>query len=228
MRPNPTVYECKISVSDFRSDVTSGKWRNYLNFAWSVVFACPAGLIAKEQVPEMCGLIVRHENAWRLAKKATVTPKPIDQDALLKLLIDGVEREGPRIRAKAWNEGERIRLFNKRFGEAGARYIGDAASIHERLKQAEYQAQIIIDLANESAEHIRKRATEESPDLWKDILEALDLKVDANKYTVRAKIRELAQAQSGTAEVQALRQVMRFMENFISQHKELIEKGKAE
>jgi hypothetical protein len=75
-----------------------------LDYAHRVVLAAPAGLISKADVPEHCGLIVRHEVAWRCAEKATVNPRLIAQEALLKLLIDGVRREGPVVRAKYWND----------------------------------------------------------------------------------------------------------------------------
>src|SRR6266571_2431143 len=50
--PFPTAYECKVSVPDFRSDVTSGKWSSYLKFAYRVFFAVPAGLVSKADVPD--------------------------------------------------------------------------------------------------------------------------------------------------------------------------------
>ncbi|OUS29497.1 hypothetical protein A9Q98_06140 [Thalassotalea sp. 42_200_T64] len=50
--PNPISYEIKVSVSDFRSDVTSAKWKNYLDFSYGVIFAVPKGLI-KNQIFQM-------------------------------------------------------------------------------------------------------------------------------------------------------------------------------
>src|SRR5262245_7005098 len=51
VNPAPTAYECKVSTSDFRADVTSGKWKTYLPFASAVYFACEAGLFGKAEVP---------------------------------------------------------------------------------------------------------------------------------------------------------------------------------
>lgn len=65
--PMAMAYECKISRSDFLADVTVGKWRSYLAYAYAVVFAVPDGLVSKSEVPDMCGLIVRKESAWRMA-----------------------------------------------------------------------------------------------------------------------------------------------------------------
>lgn len=55
--PNPISYEIKVSVSDFRSDVTSAKWKNYLDFSYGVIFAVPKGLIKKSDIPNGCGLM---------------------------------------------------------------------------------------------------------------------------------------------------------------------------
>ena len=47
----PIAYECKISVADFRRDVTAGKWTSYMQFAAGVIFAAPAGLVGKDDLP---------------------------------------------------------------------------------------------------------------------------------------------------------------------------------
>ena len=31
--PRPMAYECKVSLSDFRADVTAGKWQSYRKFS---------------------------------------------------------------------------------------------------------------------------------------------------------------------------------------------------
>ena len=70
----PIAYECKVSVSDFRSDITKGKWQSYLKYSSGVIFAVPKGLITKDDLPKGCGLIVRSENGWRMVKGPTLTP----------------------------------------------------------------------------------------------------------------------------------------------------------
>ncbi len=130
----PMVYECKISVSDFRSDVTSGKWQRYLDFACGVIFAVPAGLIKKEDVPPGCGLIVRHDAVWRMAKGPTLSALPtLPRDAWIKLLIDGLDRQckqrfvAARHSGSIWlAEGE----VRKKFGEQISALVSRA--IHER------------------------------------------------------------------------------------------------
>ena len=68
----PIVYEVKVSVADFRSDVTKGKWQGYMQYASGVIFAAPVGLINKSDLPPGCGLMVRGENGWKRLKGPTL------------------------------------------------------------------------------------------------------------------------------------------------------------
>ena len=197
VKPCPMAYECKISRSDFLADVTVGKWRSYLSYAYAVVFAVPDGLVKSSEVPDMCGLIVRKENAWRLAKRPTMNPHPIAEHALLKLLIDGVAREGPIQRKKTWNDFGSA--FSKKFGSEAARYVCDAATIHARLEQADLQANAIREKARKDAEAIRARQESQGPKFWQQLVNILGLSIDANEYNVRDAISELQRRTEGGA-----------------------------
>ena len=93
-QPKPMAYEVKVSVSDFRSDITKGKWQSYLEFAGAVIFVVPKGLITKADVPNGCGLMTYNEEAdsFTNLKKATLHPVTLPQRVMLKLLIDGQNR----------------------------------------------------------------------------------------------------------------------------------------
>lgn len=115
----PIAYECKISVSDFRSDITKGKWQSYLRYASGVIFAVPKGLISKDDIPKGCGLIVRSENGWRMVKGPTLTTiaNDLPKDFWIKLVIDGVDRS-KRIQLKAGVNEYRVRQeISKKYGE---------------------------------------------------------------------------------------------------------------
>ena len=62
--PNPTVWEIKVSRSDFMADTQAGKYRRYLPFCRRLYFAAPKGLLTKADIPEGMGLCVRGENGW--------------------------------------------------------------------------------------------------------------------------------------------------------------------
>lgn len=209
-QPNPIAYEVKISVSDFRADVTTAKWSRYLNYAYAVVFAVPAGLIGKADVPDSCGLIVRNDSGWRMAKKPTLQPRNIDQQALLKLVIDGVSREGPRNRAIIRNPYDSIA---KKVGSEAARYIQDATSTMERIKQAEDAAQRIISSAKNEAERIRKHRDSETPARWAELLTVLELGESSSNWEVIQaiqKLKRLKTTEGGT--VQIINELRRIIE----------------
>lgn len=216
VRPNPTAYECKVSVSDFRSDVTAGKWQSYLQYASAVVFAAPAGLISAKDIPTMCGLILRHDQVWRLAKKPTICPVEIPQLAFLKLLIDGVEREGPRFRARDYRRG--LEAFSRRFGAEACQWVRDAAAVKDKVERAERSAASIRERAEKDAEQIRARALADAPPLWRDICEALGLPVESDTWKVRAEIRRLSVAVDGGEDRKRLTQLIMEIQRSIARH----------
>ena len=115
----PIAYECKVSVADFRSDITKGKWQSYLRYASGVIFAVPKGLINKDDIPKGCGLIVRSESGWRMVKGPTLTPiaNDLPKDFWIKLVIDGVNRS-KRDHIKAELNEYRVRQeISKKYGE---------------------------------------------------------------------------------------------------------------
>lgn len=183
--PNPRVWEVKVSVADFRADVTAGKWMAYLKHAGSVTFACESGLIKPADVPPICGLTVRGDTGWRTLKKATPSPVELPRDTWLKLLIDGIEREGLKhrqLRYETWKQNDG---FLKRYGHEAARFVADAASVQRTIDSAEYQAQCIIDRAKNESERIAKDCRLNAAPLWAQLLQALDLPPEATVWTVR-------------------------------------------
>lgn len=214
VKPNPVAYECKISRSDFLSDVTSGKWISYLKYAFSVVFATPAGLISAKEVPETCGLIMRHEKAWRYAKRPVINPIKLPQKALIKLLIDGIHREGSR---SAWSHYADTRAFEKKFGATAARYVADAANITDQLEHAKDEENRILDRARKQAERIQKDALYEMPGKWRDLLTVLELPEDTDIRKIRSainKLRNLKELLNGDAESSCIRDIARCIERY--------------
>lgn len=222
VRPSPTAYECKISVSDFRADVTAGKWTTYLPYAYRVIFAAPAGLIAAKEIPAMCGLILRHETAWRLAKKPTIQPCKIPQDAVVKLLIDGVAREGPKMRMTKWNNHDTTTRFARKFGASAARYVSDHVAIHTELKHAEDHRTKMLEQARKDAKDITDRARQIAPVLWAQLLEVLDLENTATKWDAERVIREIRNAKEGTEECHAIRQMVSTLTRIVEQNKHFL------
>lgn len=199
--PCPTAYECKISLADFRSDVTSGKWQAYLQYASGVYFTCEVGLIAPKDVPAHCGLKVRHPSGtWRTVKRAVLNPVTVPQSALLKLLIDGIEREGPRYRYRAYDGYKQAEVARLKFGETVGRIIKDRESVEHEITSAKYQA---IKDAQTRAEGIRKEANL-SP-LRAELCGALGLPENAGQWEMGNKILEIKKALAEHPSVEAHR-----------------------
>ncbi|WP_304350869.1 hypothetical protein [Comamonas testosteroni] len=55
----PTIYEVKVSRADFLADLAKPEKRGaYADLAEAVYYCCADGLIAKDEVPDGCGLLV--------------------------------------------------------------------------------------------------------------------------------------------------------------------------
>lgn len=197
--PQPIAYECKVSRSDFRSDVTSGKWQSYLRYASGVYFAVEAGLIDKREVPDQCGLIVLKDDKWRSAKKPVLNAGwEIPRSAWLKLVIDGVERQGANaIRRRAiseWTDSQRI---NARFGELAAKTIFDRARVEGEIAAAKRHAERIESEARSAAERIRKDAREDAeaiPQFKRDLCDVLGLPPESDRYALTRAIGKIREA----------------------------------
>lgn len=212
----PLAYEIKVTASDYRRDVTAGKWQHYLKFASGVTFATPAGLITKDDLPKGCGLIVRGPDGWRTVKAPTLAVvNNLPRDAWIKLIIDGIERQAraPSNRPVP-AEWKAEKIARKHFGEDLARMIAMAATAPERLKHAAEIERERHDhmITRERARYERERAElkrcAEQIDAARALLcEALDIDPSSDPYTLASALREAARKVSRDAEVGRLREI---------------------
>ncbi|TLP68219.1 MmcB family DNA repair protein [Pseudomonas nitroreducens] len=213
----PVTYEVKVSVSDFRSDITSGKWQGYLGFSSAVIFAVPAGLISKDDVPAGCGLIVRHDEVWRMVKKPTMQHiETLSREAWLKLVIDGIDRavaqrDEPRVRhaPHAWGVQQVIR---KKVGGEIAELVSIAMKAREGVQQAieraEEQRREITEGTHRELKWARERIESESERLsgeLRDLAKALGLAEDVSVRSLTSALESAVRRLQGDAEVQRLR-----------------------
>lgn len=117
--PNPISYEIKVSVSDFRSDVTKAKWKSYLDFSYGVVFAVPKGLITKNDIPNGCGLMTFNGEFWNTVKRPTLNPTSLNDELLMKLLIAGNQRQTQAeiIQPREFDAYKHHETLRKKFGK---------------------------------------------------------------------------------------------------------------
>ncbi|MEO8391204.1 MmcB family DNA repair protein [Polaromonas sp.] len=130
-------YEIKVSVSDLRHDVTSGKWQSYRKFGHAVWFAFPKGLVPLELVPAECGIILRSESCWRAARKPVAQVlDSLPRDTWLKLLMDGSTAGSKGAPSKPRSSSEWV--IESKMREKWGKEIADI--FHDRrLAESHYQ-----------------------------------------------------------------------------------------
>lgn len=218
-RPLPTVYECKISVSDFRADITSGKWQKYLDFAGSVTFAVPSGLVTRADIPNGCGFMTRGEDGWCTVKRATRQVSKFSVNNLLKLFIDGYGRELGQMemtRKANWQAHAELKLRRK-FGDEIGNVIRDLNQARNMIKYYEGQQETVRKRGEEAARRIRELQEGE----WADLRKVLGVAETAGLWEIQREIRNLRAARSGgdTQElVEALKRVASTANAAIDQH----------
>lgn len=215
-RFTPLAYECKISMADFRRDVTSGKWQSYLKFASGVIFAVPAGLIKKEDVPPGCGLIVRHDEVWRTVKGPTLRViETLPHAAWMKLMIDGLDRQQhePQVRnAAPWRAEEAVR---KKYGEKIGRALRDLNDAERRLMVETVTTQQTVEQLREAerqrVQHVRahiERELAETRQGKAEFCRILGLPEDANSYLIQRTASEVLDRLEGDGELKRMRRAL--------------------
>lgn len=191
---NPMVYEIKISKSDFLSDVKSGKWMQYLDFACGVTFAVPAGLVNKTEVPEQAGLIVRHDEVWRHAKRPTLRPfESFDLYTWIALLMSahGTYRSA-KMTPRA-SEFSRAAQERHKLGDEIRQFLNDQAAARYVIQQQEDRAKRRLEQAEKHAKAIIDKANEENPlvvDAVRKLL--LEYGIACNRgWSIESKVREM-------------------------------------
>lgn len=133
-QPNFTAYEIKVTRSDFMSDMTSGKWQNYLEIAGAVVFATPKGLVKRTELPDGTGLIERNDKGWRFAKKPVYERTIPPQYILMKLLMKGLHTI-PNENREWFEEWNARKTLRRKFGELVGGVIADTHSAQAKLER---------------------------------------------------------------------------------------------
>ncbi|MGT2505693.1 hypothetical protein [Cupriavidus basilensis] len=223
-RFTPLAYEVKISVADFRRDVTAGKWQGYLRYAAGVTFAAPAGLITKADIPEGCGLLLRSEAGWRTAKAPTLRPvENLPLEAWIKLLIDGLERQLKVRFPQAGDEYLLIHRVEQRLGKEVSRLLYDRRAARYRYEQAtenldksaaaaEAEYRKNLDDARKNAERDAARIDGARAEL----AQALGLPPDARTFEITNAAQAAARRLEADAEVQRLRSLFERVESAIA------------
>lgn len=222
----PISYEIKISVADFRRDVTAGKWHAYLAFSSGVIFATPAGMISKDDIPPGCGLMVRGDAGWRTVKAPTLKAiETLPRDAWIKLIIDGIERQRNTEAPRPFNEWRAEKELAKKFGEKVASMIASLSLGEERLaaelKRTREMHDAMLRAENERYTEQRKRQQQDRAQVDAELaMLAEALGVDPDVYAVASALREARRSLSRDAEVARLRLVVDRVRNLVGRSAE--------
>ncbi len=119
-RPLFTGYEVKVSRSDWLRD---DKWPYYMQFCHKLFVACPAGLVAPEELPEGVGLVWYEHGKLSTRRQAPFRVITPSWDMLYYILISRTEPDPP-LRLKSRAELARRWLANKGTWHALGRELG--------------------------------------------------------------------------------------------------------
>ncbi|MBW2638503.1 MAG: MmcB family DNA repair protein [Deltaproteobacteria bacterium] len=224
-RPRPTAYEIKVSISDFRSDITSGKWQKYLKYAGAVTFCVPKGLVSKSDIPAGCGLMVRGDESWRTVKAPTIQKIPdLPVNTWMKLLMSGIDQEYSMRRADREHQFSQYSAARKNFGEDVAQVIldiGGARSLIDNLKAGHKVEQdrlrIIISDQKERARLSMERDRQTLDSAVTEFKQAFGFSV-TSAWSMRGEIEKIKRRCDESHEVQRLRSIIKELRAGLDAH----------
>ncbi|VCU72358.1 hypothetical protein PIGHUM_04457 [Pigmentiphaga humi] len=216
----PIAYEVKVSQSDYRRDITAGKWQTYLPFAAGVVFAAPAGLVERSSLPEGCGLIVRNADGWRTVKAPTLRAiETLPHSAWVKLFIDGMGREADRLiresRPGLSDEWMARRTVGKKLGSEVSQILVERGYAESRYaletKRLCDAADGMTEEVREHERRIRERVERDAAEIDKvraELAQALGLPANSSVRSIRAAAESQSYRLSKDGEIQELRHAL--------------------
>lgn len=158
------AYECKVTASDLRHDLTEGKWQKYREYAHRVWFAVPQGL-SHADVPRECGVIVRHDKVWRSARRPVAIPlDTLPHDAWMKLVIDGLSRARRNAvpEPRSASDWHLSRTLRKKFGDQVADLMDARRYASDRFATRTKELEAAGETARQAAEEIVRNAREQA------------------------------------------------------------------
>lgn len=209
----PVVYEVKVSVSDFRADITAGKYTKYFNYAGGVVFAVPEGMLKKSDIPDGCGLMIRKETGWHTLKGPTMRQiDTLPRDAWMKLLMDGMTRQAERtqIKSRVINTYLSEQKLMKRHGSEIADLVCRAHRSKERLEQH-------VRDNDERLKNLRREESEERlTDAQQDLAKVLGLEPNVPMYVLTRTLWEATRRLTEDEEIKRLRGILSNLERTLN------------
>jgi hypothetical protein len=132
------VYEVKVARGDFLHEIKGGKYALYLPHCQRFYFACPSGLVTIDEIPPECGLIVRGDKGWKVAKGAPAREIETPLETVQSMLFHRLKasRRSKALHDVAWmlRQNPEYRTLPKKFGEWVSEAVNKRKS-YDRLEQ---------------------------------------------------------------------------------------------
>lgn len=153
---------------------------------------------------------MRKNGNWRVAKKPVLSPVVIPQSTMLKLLIDGVEREGPIYRRRVWSESVVYQKLYENLGETVVRVIKDRLAVEREIETCRHQAGRIVENARSCAEKYQA----EYKRIQDELCNVLGVPTGTNYFALRSAVRELNGSKEDAGLKDLTRAVQQAVENY--------------
>lgn len=149
-RPCIRIYEIKVNRSDFLRD---GKYHLYKQYCHERYFACPKGLIKKEELPDEIGLLYYNPETQTLrqVKKGLYRKIEIDADMLMYIIMNHLDSDRLPFFESSCQEYAKAYLENRAYKSnigfmLGSKMAKDMAELY-RLQEKESSQKAVEALA---------------------------------------------------------------------------------
>jgi len=184
-KPDITIYEVKATRRDFMQDVGKGKYRQYFNICHRFYFACPVGVLKKEEIPEGAGLTVynKDKKSWSIVKASRRWEGNLDQIDWMSIMF-ALKESQTRVRRLServvFEENVDLEQRAKRLPSEFRRILEDHRTAYKALKEREESIRNILKLDERSGwyeiERVIERLVKKEPwDAGEDVQFALDI-----------------------------------------------------
>ena len=82
-----TIYECKVSRSDFLSDIRTGKWKGYLDHCHAFAFVTKKGVTDLQEIPDNAGLIFYADRGFYTRKAPPIINADVPIETMMAIMF---------------------------------------------------------------------------------------------------------------------------------------------
>ncbi|MBP2635531.1 MAG: hypothetical protein H6Q72_1438 [Firmicutes bacterium] len=156
-----SIFEVKVTRSDFLGDIRAEKWKRYLPHCHRFYFATLPEVAKKDDIPSEAGWIVKGPNSWTYRKAAPARDIMIPENTLLSMLF--VKERDPRglhlkkLSDAEWEAKNRNRFHDiaKIVGKEVAQAYADRHSLKDKIWRLDDQIKLMDEYLQQMREVIQ-------------------------------------------------------------------------